>query len=271
MAGKSVHAGKHDQNILSGVEAEGVRRKHKGLGVGHQMKRIAALLFFILATNAIAQNMSVRDFVIDHSKPYVYLKFDHIGPRKPIQNGEGNTGLWLRVINNCRIPIVFASFNMPAGDPGVGLMDEVVETEPMMQIFATPGERKETQRQEALRRSKHKPEGYSFETAGVVRVQPGANILFSVPLNHVDDDWYMRVRFALDLDKSSVSVGPFTYLPFYEWDIPKELRQTHAAQPPSSASPDAETKPGSPHTVLLHESGHPNEHPATSTTSRPPL
>jgi hypothetical protein len=86
-----------------------------------------------------------------------------------------------------------------------------------------------------LRKLKHKPEGYSSETAGIVRVQPGEDILFSVPLNHVDDDWYMRVRFALDLDKSSVAVGPFTYLPFYKWDIPKESRQT-VATPPHEAN-----------------------------------
>jgi hypothetical protein len=174
--------------------------------------------------NAFAQNGSVQDFIIDHSKPYVYLKFDHIGPRKPVQDGEGDTGIWLRVVNNCRIPIVFVSFNMPTGNPGVGLMDEVLDTEPMMQIYYSAEEEKEAQRQEQLRKLKQKPTGYTFETAGVVRVQPGKEILFSVPLNHVDDDWYMRVKFALDLNGSSVSVGPFTYLPFYEWNIPREFR-----------------------------------------------
>jgi hypothetical protein len=193
------------------------------------MKRLSVLFFLLLVANAFAQNRSTQDFVIDQSKPYVYLKFDHIGPRKPIQNGESNTGLWLRVINNCRIPIAFQSFSMPPGVPGLGLMDEVVENEPMLQTYSTPEEGRETQRREKLRKLKHKPKGYSSETAGVVRVQPGTDVLFSVPLNHVDDDWYMRVKFALELDKSSVSVGPFTYLPFYEWDIPKELRPAKAA------------------------------------------
>jgi hypothetical protein len=195
------------------------------------MKRLSVVFFLLLVANAFAQNRSAPDFVIDQSKPYVYLKLDHIGLRKPIQNGESNTGLWLRVVNNCRIPIVFESFSMPPGVHGVGLIDEVVENEPVLQIYSTPEEGKDIQRHEKLRKLKHKPEGYSSETAGVVRVQPGTDILFSVPLNHVDDDWYMRVKFALDLDKSSVSVGPFTYLPFYEWDIPKELRPAKAATP----------------------------------------
>jgi hypothetical protein len=191
------------------------------------MKRLS-ICFLLAGMNAFAQSGSVHDFVIDHSKPYVYLKFDHIGPRKPVQKGEADTGLWLRVVNNCRIPLVFASFIMPDGNPGVGLMDEVVDTEPMFQILNSAEEEKEFQQHEQLRKMKQKPVGYSSETSGVVRVQPSQDILFSVPLNHVDDDWYMRVKFALDLDRSSISVGPFTYLPFYEWDIPKEFRPAKA-------------------------------------------
>ena len=202
--------------------------------MGHKMKRVSGLLFLILATNTFAQKESWQGFIIDQSKPYVYLKFDHIGPRKPVQNGEGNVGLWLRVVNNCRIPIVFMSFNMPTGEPGVGLMDEVVKNEPMIQIFSTASQRKEIQRRERLRSSKHMPDGYSSETGGIVHVQPGNDLLFSVPVNHVDEDWHMQVRFALELDKSSISVGPFTYLPFYEWDIPKGQR--HAAIPGSMPS-----------------------------------
>lgn len=103
-------------------------------------------------------------------------------------------------------------------------MDEVIETTPMMQIYSTPEQEERIQQREKLRKSKHKPDGYSSEVSGVARVLPGAEILFSVPLNHVDEDWYMRVKFAVDLGQSSVAVGPFTYLPFYEWDIPKESR-----------------------------------------------
>jgi hypothetical protein len=176
-----------------------------------------------------AQEHGTQTFVIDQSKPYVYLRFDHIGPRKPVRNGEDNVGLWLRVVNNCRIPIVLRSFSMPQGIPGVGLMDQVVENEPMLQVYSTPEGGQTIQRREGLRKSKHKPEGYVSETSGIIRIQPGTDTLFSVPLNHVDDDWHMRIEFALDLDKSSISAGPFTYLPFYKWDIPKEVRPPEAA------------------------------------------
>jgi hypothetical protein len=190
------------------------------------VKRLLVAFLLGLALNAAPQNKDAQSFVLDRSKPYVYLKFDHVGPRKPLRTGEGDTGLWLRVVNNCRLPIVLESFSMPPGEAGVGLMDEVVDAERILQIYASPGEGREIQGQRRLRKSKTKPEGYSSETAGAVRVQPGEDILFSVPVNHVDESWYMRIRFALDLDKSSVAVGPFTYLPFYEWDIPKGLRTT---------------------------------------------
>ncbi len=190
------------------------------------MKRGTVFLLIFFAANAVAQDLSVKNFTIDPSKPYVYLKFDHIGPRVPVQEDEGNTGLWLRVVNNCRVPIVFSGFMMPDGDSGVGLFDDVVDEEPLIGLVLTQAEVKEYEKKdrERLQKLKHKPAGYSAEVSGIMRVQPGQDLLFSVPLNHVDDDWYMRVCFALDLNTSSLSAGPFTYLQFHESDIPKEVR-----------------------------------------------
>jgi hypothetical protein len=107
----------------------------------------------IMTLAARAQNLATNDFVVDKSKPYVYLRFDHVGPRKPVQDGEGNVGLWIRVVNNCRIPIVLQSFSMPPGTAGVGLFDEVVENEPTLQVFSTPQEGKQIQRDERLRKA----------------------------------------------------------------------------------------------------------------------
>jgi hypothetical protein len=101
------------------------------------MKQLRMILLFCLVTNLLAQDKGAQNFVLDQTKPYVYLKFDHIGPRKPLRTGESGTGLWLRVVNNCHLPIVFTSFSMPPGEAGVGLMDEVVEDEPMLQIYST--------------------------------------------------------------------------------------------------------------------------------------
>jgi hypothetical protein len=194
------------------------------------MKNFVIVLIMFFGANAFSQDINSTNFVIDPARPYVYLKFDHIGPRKPHQDGEISTGLWLKVVNNCRIPIVFRASGGLPGDIESVLEDEVVEVEPILTIIGSDQEMQEYERDLKLRkeRLRHKPEGYSFEVSGVATVQPGKEILISFPLNHVDDYWYLRVKFALKLNNSSVAVGPFTYLPFYKRDIPKDERQSES-------------------------------------------
>jgi hypothetical protein len=188
------------------------------------MKTLVCALTLFCGTCVFAQSKEATAFVLDQSKPFAYLQFDHIGPRKPLQGGEGAKGLWLRAINNCRIPIVFRGHNAPEGDAGFNLDDEVIPKEPMLQIFSTPqeGAEIERKRRERDRELKHKPQGYESEVFGGIRVDPGKDILFSLPLSHVGEYWFMRVKFALDVGGSSNSLGPFTSLDFYNWDIPKK-------------------------------------------------
>jgi len=195
------------------------------------MKNFAFVFILLFGASAFSQENNSTNFVIDSSKPYEYLKFDHIGPRKPHRCGEGSSGLWLRIVNNCRIPIVFRTSGGLPGETEPTLEDEVVQQEQGMQIISDQ-EISEFERSNQLRkeRLKHKPEGYSFEVSGAAAVQPGKELLISFPMSHVDDFWYLRIKFALELNRSSVAIGPFTYLPFYKWDIPKNER-------PSNTSP----------------------------------
>jgi hypothetical protein len=85
--------------VLSNLAGEGMSRERKGIGMGHKMKQVLIVLVFCLGMNASAQDKGVQSFVLDQTKPYVYLKFDHIGSRTPVRDGEGNTGIWLRVVN----------------------------------------------------------------------------------------------------------------------------------------------------------------------------
>jgi hypothetical protein len=181
------------------------------------------MTLLLLSPGLLAQGVP-DSFVIDKSKPFAYLVFDHIGPRKPAQLGEGSEGIWLRVVDNCRIPIVFRSESAPEGDSGSTLEDEVVPVVPMLEILLTPEEldaskQRSLDRREAL---KHKPDGYQFEVSGVLRIEPGKDALFSVPRNHVGRFWFMRVKFALEVSRSALSIGPFTYLDFYDYQIPKK-------------------------------------------------
>ena len=63
------------------------------------------ILFLTVAHAAFGQEKNGKyEFLIDPSKPYVYIRYDHIAPRKPVQAGEPSTGLWLGTVNNCRVP-----------------------------------------------------------------------------------------------------------------------------------------------------------------------
>ena len=224
---------------------------------GRQLK--PAIWLFVLASCVCASGQSQRrvDFVIDASKPYVFLKFDHIGSRRPIREGESSTGVWLRVVNNCHVPIVFEGRDGTPGEPGVVLLDEVVDKEPMLEIFASPTPDIQVESEpptepsgpigNAVSKPNKKPNGYTSELPGTYRVAPGKELLFSFPRNHVSSGWYMRVKFALDLNSSSASIGPFTYLPFHENDLPKEFRSARLSS----------TERMLPATGnMLHEAGH---------------
>jgi hypothetical protein len=159
------------------------------------------------------------DFVLDHGKPWAYLRLDHVGPRKPFFRGEGEVGIWLRVVNNCRLP--FKLFTMGAGSDGQGelLLDEVVPVEEGFTISSSiPSEPP----QQADR--PRPPAGYwgrEPDLVHVATVNPGEDILFSVPRDHVGKQWYMRVEFFLDVGSSPVPTGPPCYLELSEGDLPK--------------------------------------------------
>lgn len=185
------------------------------------MHRLAFLLFAI-TSGLLGQDLP-SSFVIDHSRSFAYLVFDHIGTGKLYSEKDVPERIFLRVVNNCRVPILFRAEGPSDSFPGYIFEDEVVPEEEILQIVSSPEEmnavkQQETDRIEAMQ---HKPDGYEFEVSGVVRVLPGKDGLFSIPRNHVDRFWFARVRFALDVDRSALSAGPFTYLDIHNWDLPK--------------------------------------------------
>lgn len=210
------------------------------------MKLHAFLLAFTFCATMQGQQ-PMSDFVLNPSKPYVYLQFDHVGPRKPLHEGEDNVGLWLRIVNNCREPITVPTFGLPAGDPGVGVLDEVVPDILTTSVSADSDgidlSEGSTSTAAPVSPKDRPPQGYSAEVFSMTHVLPGKDLLFNVPLNHVSNKWFMRVRFILDVDKPSLGTGPYTYLNFFKTQIPP------------GALAGAVTK-GSPQSTLLHESGH---------------
>ena len=216
---------KHDQNFLSKTNAEDVPNEYKA---GEEVMSKLACILLLTVTTMYAQAPDTS-FVLDGTKPYVYLQFDHVGPRKPLHEGEPSTGLWLRIVDNCKVPISVRSSGVTTGDVGIGIFDEIIPVQQGFTVQADSGQiplstdERPTQKT-ADQSSAKMPEGYSAELSSGTRVLPGKSLLFSVPRNHVSRDWFLRVKFALAVSKPSVGPGPFTELDFFNEQIPSSKR-----------------------------------------------
>lgn len=202
------------------------------------------------------RNLRSEDFLIDQSRPYVYLELDHIGPRTPLRTGEPNQGIWLYLKNNCRLPIVVLAFGSPQTGV-IDLMDEIVpnphrgtevpssgvgykrDQEGLTDIFRWPNVNESeaiAAEDEATNLSNDtvgkkfaaRPRGYShgYEPLSftLTIIAPGGQVHFSVPIDHVSDDWHFEVPFRLALNDHGSVRAPYSYLAFYKTDLPRDGR-----------------------------------------------
>jgi hypothetical protein len=176
----------------------------------------SAIVLLGTASTAIAQ-ISAKNFEIDDTKPYVYIKFDHFGDRKPVNDWESTKGLWLRLVNNCRLPISISVMDPGTGDPGAVVNFEVV---PNAGLFAPDAEQK-----------KRMPFGYFSDFGTLVTIPPKGDFLFSVPAESVTRQWYIQVRFDFELPKSksknfqpSENYDPYSVVDFDWYNIPEKYR-----------------------------------------------
>jgi hypothetical protein len=180
-----------------------------------------------IAPSGAKEGPKQPDFLIDPSKHYVYLKFDHVGGREPLSPDEPSKGLWLSLVNNCRLPVIVAIFSTENAEPnsGIGVYDEVVKLPmkgPTVQ-FDVSG-RAQTKRTAPL--AQEPPEGYSLpHVFSTTTISPGGNLLFNLPLNHVSASWYLQVRFYFELPGEGYGSGPYSVVSFDWQDIPESLRE----------------------------------------------
>ena len=207
---------------------------------------VALAVGFFHPASSSAQ-VSAKDFEIDKSKPFVYIKFDHFGERKPVNDSESAKGLWLRLVNNCRLPIGVSVLGLGTGDPGVAVNFEVV---PTAGRDAPDAEQR-----------KKMPFGYAADIGTLVTIPPKGDLLFSVPAESVTKQWYIQVRFgfALPEPKSidhqpSGNYEPYSVVDFTWYIIPEQYRKSESIQPDYPGSAGVTAKPAKD--TLVHESGH---------------
>jgi hypothetical protein len=192
------------------------------------MKTVIVLLTLLLSADGLGQQKA--DFVLNPLKPYVYLEFDHLGPRKPIRSGESDMGLWLRIVKNSRLPILVPTFGLAAAGSGAGVLDEVVSSEMTTTVttevdpIGTENKSTESNLHPSTQNTRKIPQGYSSEISSMTRILPGRDLLFSVPSDHVSDHWFLRIRFILDTNTPQTGIVPSSYLDFFKSEIPVGAR-----------------------------------------------
>jgi hypothetical protein len=241
------------------------------------MKNIGVfLLLGLLSTGSLCGQphkegtAKASSFLLDSSKPYVYLEVDHVGQREPLLQGEPTVGLWLRLKNNCALPVVIVMLKGSLEKLNPSVMDEVVpnppqakgdttgsgiiykvEQEGLTDVFVTPNQ-DEAEVRGAEGGSNSVPRGYNGgQEPGVpvlTVVPPGGEISFSVPNNHVGKTWHFEVPFRFALKREGPIRQPYSYVAFFWEDLPEKYRTVVIESPRS--------KPASPGSTLLHEPGH---------------
>jgi len=158
---------------------------------------VSVALLGVLSGSLLAQSTKKgKDFLIDVNRPFVYVKFDHIGPGAPRSPEEPNSRIWLRLRNNCRIAIVVRANGVPDDSPKdeVGLEYDVVSNPAIRGMLSLPTSstdnpetRVKRDRQNSETKSDEVPRGYMEEVASLVTIGPSEEILFSMPVNHLSE------------------------------------------------------------------------------------
>ncbi len=198
---------------------------------------ISFMLIGVASASLVAQTTKMgKDFLIDVNRPFVYVKFDHIGPGIPRTPTEPNSRIWLRLKNNCRIAILVRANGVPDDSPKdeVGLEYEVVAKPAIrgMVLISTPDAHKPESRETGSThssdtRSDEIPSGYMEEVASSVSIGPGQEILFSMPINHLSERWHVEIPFDFEpppgkgpLNSNTVGL-PIMAVHYTVWDLPR--------------------------------------------------
>jgi len=242
--------------------------------------RLFSFIIILCASSALAQSHRARksyttDTIrLDHSLPYVYLKVDHIGPRVPFRDDEPKTGVFLRLHNNCTVPIVIDTFgdvpnredqeiriydqvvvnSPPRGEPIAGMnidslhLEEWPKTD-ISAIFGNTATKAQkpaplTVQSAVPAPTPPMPAGYWPLYASPLMIRPGHSIYFSFPLNHVSDNWHIEIPFHFELMDRSPLRSPYSFVALYKEDINlpamyrPENSESATPKPTSAGGPD---------------------------------
>ena len=155
-------------------------------------------------------------FVLDRNQPFVYVEFLRVGKREPLREKEVSEGVWLRIVNNCRVPIQFMA-NGGNGDEAIP--NEKVVYDEYNGVVTTMPDGKQSPPPQKPR--SEMPGGYMFHVGSNYILTPGKGLSFSVPINHVAVDWHIEIPFDFVL-QSTPCCQPRMSAVFFLDDVPEE-------------------------------------------------
>jgi hypothetical protein len=153
-------------------------------------------------------------FVLDSSKPFVYVEFLRVGKREPLREGEISEGVWLRIVNNCHVPIQFMA---SGGNGNEAIPNEEVIYDEYHGVVGTMPDGSQSPPPQKPR--SEMPSGYMFDVGSNYILLPGKNLSFSVPANHVAEDWHIEIPFDFVLPSTTCCQPKMTAL-FFLVNVP---------------------------------------------------
>jgi hypothetical protein len=177
----------------------------------------------IFSPAILAQSVQ-ENFLVDKSKPFVYIVFERRSTENPQFGGDDPHRLFLRVINNCSIPIRFTGSTANPG-PGI-LVDHDVLPEPELsgEAIVLPPDTVKSLNKDRESALKRMPEGQSAHLGESFRLDPGQSLLVNLPRNHVSPYWFTKIGFDFVLEPSPHGPSPSMSIFFTEQDIPFSKR-----------------------------------------------
>jgi hypothetical protein len=218
------------------MKADGVCMPMRYVSVRHPL----VLAVFSLAVSLCFASPQVHEsgngnsFVINPDRPYVYLKFEHIGNGLQRSESEPTSRIWLLLTNNCRLPITVNTFGVPDGSPDdeQGVMDMIVAIEPPRVAFSgITSDGSVVPKAFVKANADELPHEYWFEVGSFESIPPGKALLFSVPINHVGPRWSFEIPFHFEVANGKFprdpSVGGLPQMAFHYtmYDLPPEAQR----------------------------------------------
>lgn len=139
---------------------------------------------------------------IKKGMPTIYITFERIGARKPLEQGESNEGVWLRLHNNTRWPLTLAMNGVPKEYGDAALFYDVLSEGKVI-----------------VERKCH--------ACSSNQLSPGNSLLFSVPREVLAKEGAIRVKFSYGWERTDdVFAGrePQHFVYFYSSKLPPQVK-----------------------------------------------